>query len=242
MIVPDIILITISLIALIFASITDIKIKEVPDWLSYGLISSGLFIRLISSIVLNQYSYFFYGLAGLAVMFVIGEVLYHTKMWGGGDAKLLMGLGVTLATTPFYLESSSIPFLATLFILILFSGVIYGIIWSIYLIFKDRETFKTEFNKIRHSQSSRTIRILSIIVILLLIITIFLIPSSNLIKLFIILFILLFVIYPYLFIAMKALENTHFYTYLPIEKVVEGDWVAKDIKKNNKIIFHKKKQ
>jgi len=128
MIVPDIILITISLIALIFASITDIKIKEVPDWLSYGLISSGLFIRLISSIVLNQYSYFLFGLAGLAVMFVIGEILYHTKMWGGGDAKLLMGLGVTLATTPFYLESSSVPFLLILFMLILFSGVIYGII------------------------------------------------------------------------------------------------------------------
>lgn len=240
MIIPDILLIIISLVALIFASITDLKIKEVPDWLSYGLISSGLAIRLLSSIILENFSYFYYGLIGLAIMFVIGEILYHTKMWGGGDAKLLMGLGTTLATTPFYLESSTIPFLAILFAFILFSGVIYGLIWSIFLVIKKPKNFITEFKKISHTEGSKIIKILSLVIIALLIVGIILVPISNLTRLFIGLFIIIFLIYPYLFIAVKAIENIHFYTYLPLEKIVEGDWIAKDIKKNNKVVFKQK--
>ena len=233
-------LIVISLVALIFASITDLKIKEVPDWLSYGLISSGLVIRLLHSIIFNEYPYFLYGLLGLASMFVIGEILYHTKLWGGGDAKLLMGLGAALATTPFYLEASSIPFLFILFMLILVSGMIYGIFWSVFLVIKEPKKFIVEFKKTNHNHSLKIIKILSIIAIILLFIGIILIPLPNPVRLMTMFLVIIFMFYPYLFIAVKALENIHLYNYMPIEKIVEGDWIAKDIKKNNKIIFNKK--
>jgi len=240
MIVADIVLIIVSLIALIFASITDIKIKEVPDWLSYSLITSGLTIRLIHSILFDQYSYILYGLLGLASMFIVGEILYHSKLWGGGDAKLLMGLGATLATTPFYLQTSSIPFLAILFMLILFVGVIYGFLWSISLIFKDFKKFKLEFKKTNHSEGLKIIKILSAVTIILLIAGIVLIPLPGTVRLSIILIAMLLLIYPYIFIAVRALENLHLYTYMPIDRVVEGDWIAKDIKKNNRVVFDKK--
>lgn len=240
MILPDIILIIISLTALIFASISDIKIKEVPDWLSFSLIISGLIIRLLSSIIYTEYSYFLYGLFGLASMFVVGEILYHTKLWGGGDAKLLMGLGTTLATTPFYLETSKLPFLLTLFMFIIFSGVVYGIIWSFSLIFKEPKKFREEFKKTNQAPESKIIKILSLVVIILLFVGLFLLSISNGIKSLILIFVILFLIYPYLFIAVRTLEHIYFYNLLPINKVVEGDWIAKDIKKNNKVIFNRK--
>src|SRR3989344_4161451 len=148
MIIPDLLLMLVVLVALIFASITDLKIKEVPDWLSYALIASALVIRLIYSIISSEYDYFFFSIAGFTVMFILGNLLYHTKQWGGGDAKLLMGLGAALATKPSYLPESKIPFIVTLFVFILIAGAVYGLLWSLYLTFHDFKNFKIEFKRV----------------------------------------------------------------------------------------------
>src|SRR3989344_7250482 len=118
MIVADIILVTVSLVALIFATIVDIRIKEVPDWISYSLIISGIIIRLFHSIIFNDWFYLLYGLLGLSATFLIGTILYRANQWGGGDAKLLMGLGTTLATKPFFTPESNLPFISIIIIYI----------------------------------------------------------------------------------------------------------------------------
>ncbi len=238
MIETDLILISISLAALAFATITDIKIKEVPDWLSYALISSGLAIRLIHAFIFSEFSYFFFGILGFAIMFIVGNVLYHTKQWGGGDAKLLMGLGATLATTPFYLESN-IPFLLILFIYILLSGAVYGIFWSLTLIFKNTQKFTHEFKNVNKTKTARNLKIISFIGTILFIILLIAYSERELIFLLLVLTIVT-LLYPYLFISVKSVENLYLYTTFPVEKLMEGDWVANNVKKNNKIIFHKK--
>ena len=53
-------------------------------------------------------------------------------------------------------------------------------------------------------------------------------------------FVLIILLYPYLYSAAKSLEHLHFYVYMPIHRLVEGDWIAKDVKKNNKIVLHTK--
>jgi len=238
MIIADLILITISLAALIFATVTDIKIKEVPDWLSYALMISGLSIRLMQGVLFNKYSYFLYGIIGLLSMLIIGNILYHTKQWGGGDAKLLMGIGATLATTPFYLEKSSIPFLGVVFILIMLSGAFYGIIWSLFLIHKDTKKFKEEFKKINKMHYIKLLKIVSFIIICLFITILFFVPST--IKPIIISLLLIIICYPYIFIAIKSVESLYLYTFFSVDKLMEGDWIVNDIKRNNKIIFYKK--
>ena len=45
----DIILIIITFIVLLVASYTDIRTREVPDWLNYGLIFAAFGIRIIFS-------------------------------------------------------------------------------------------------------------------------------------------------------------------------------------------------
>ena len=62
----DIILIITGLIGLIIASITDIKTREVPDWLSYSLIIIGLTIRLFYSLAYQEWLFLIQGLIGFA--------------------------------------------------------------------------------------------------------------------------------------------------------------------------------
>jgi len=89
----DLILVGVTLLVLLIASIFDLKTREIPDTLSYGLIVVALSIRLINGVTAHAFSYFLYGLIGLGVAFIFGYVLYHLKQMGGGDAKLLMGFG-----------------------------------------------------------------------------------------------------------------------------------------------------
>ena len=45
-----IVLIVIGIIGILIAAISDIKTREIPDWLNYSLIALGLGIRIIYSI------------------------------------------------------------------------------------------------------------------------------------------------------------------------------------------------
>ena len=53
--VYSIILVVITLIGLIIAAITDLKTREVPDLLSYGLIAVGLGLNLLFSFIYQNY-------------------------------------------------------------------------------------------------------------------------------------------------------------------------------------------
>ena len=64
MVVADMVLIILGFAALIFASIHDLKTREVPDWLSYSLIVTGFGIRIIHSLIFQDYWYLGYGFIG----------------------------------------------------------------------------------------------------------------------------------------------------------------------------------
>ena len=239
MIVADIILATVSLVALIFATVVDIRIKEVPDWISYSLIISGVIIRLFHSIIFNDWFYLLYGLLGLSVTFLIGTILYRTNQWGGGDAKLLMGLGTTLATKPFFTPESNMPFISIIIIYIAITGAFYGIVWSIALIIKNRKNFITEFKSALKTGKIHIFQTTSLGISLVLIILVFFLDSRTL-KTFTLGIALIAALYFYLYVAVKSIENVSFYKRIPIEKLVEGDWLAADVRVKNKTILSKK--
>ncbi len=239
MIIPDLFLIVLTLISLIFASITDIKIKEVPDWLSHGLIIIGLTTRLLYSLIFSDYLYLLYGMIGFITMLLLGNALYFTKQWGGGDAKLMMALGATLSTKPFFLDSSKLPFLATLFIYIAISGAFYGLIWTLVLIIKNPSKVKKEFKILLKLRKIKLIRMLTPIVSLMFLIVSFFI-SEFIIRITLIIIAILVSLYVYLYLILKSVEHLNFYIHLPITNLVEGDWLAEDIRIKDKIILNKK--
>ncbi len=226
-------LIIISLIWIIFATIVDIKKREVPDWLNYSLISIGIGSRLIYSIITKEFSYILYGLIGLAIGFGFGSLMYYTKQWGGGDSKLLMGLGAMFGNyNPIkYFETvNTLPFLATFIINILIAGLIYGIIYSLFLGIKNHKNFLKEFKKYKFKE----IKIITPIVLVLIILSL-IILNKGLYKILIPFFIVI-LIGACLISLIRIIENISLYKNIDVNKLTEGDWLVNSIYKNKKLI------
>ena len=81
-----------GLAVLIVASITDFKIREVPDWLSYSFIFIAILINIIISVIKSDYWFILNSLAGALFAFLLGLILFYSGQWGGGDSKIMIGL------------------------------------------------------------------------------------------------------------------------------------------------------
>lgn len=237
----DILLLTIGFFWLIFATFSDIKTREIPDWLSYSLIIIALTTRLIYSIIFKQISFFFYGLIGFTIFLGIALLFYYSKQWGGGDSKLLMGIGALFATYPetlikYFNPNLNLPFLLSLLINILVFGALYGIIYSLVLVIKNKDKFKKQFLDLYNKTKKQEIIFLITAVVLL----IFTLLIENIyIKLSLLGLILILLIIPILWIFIKATELACMYKFISTNKLTPGDWIAQDIKINKKIIYNK---
>ncbi|HLC58259.1 MAG TPA: A24 family peptidase [Candidatus Nanoarchaeia archaeon] len=225
-------LVIVALIVLIICSITDIKKREVPDLVSYSFIAVGFGARLIYSFIEKDFSYLIYGIIGFAIFFVFANLMYYTKQWGGGDCKLLMGLGVVFGNYQVISKFSlnSLPFLGTLLLNILVAGVVYGIVYSIFLGVKN-------YSKVKKDISKTSFKILIILFIfgLLLILISYSIFDSFIFKM-VSLVILICLISSIIIQFTKIIENSLMYKFIKVNKLVEGDWLAKDVFKANKLI------
>src|SRR3989344_7241563 len=130
----------IALIVLLIAAYTDIKTREVPDWLNFSLIGIGLGIRLLYSVIQWNCWIFLYGVFGFLAFLILALIMYYAGQWGGGDSKMLMGLGALIG-----LELRLDSFLLQFLILMLFAGAVYGIIWTGTLAVMHRKKFAEKF-------------------------------------------------------------------------------------------------
>lgn len=225
----DLLFIIIGFIGLIFASISDWKTREVPDWLNYGLIIIGFGLRIIYSLNFSEWSVLFNGLIGFGSMFALGNLMYYTRQWGGGDAKLIMAMGVLF---PYNLN-----FLLGLVMNIFLFGAIYGICWAVFLAIKNRAALSQEFKKLL--EKDRNLRHVSYIIISLLIV---IMPSIQERILMIILFaaaIILF-INSYLITLVHSIEKVSMYKLVSSNRLTEGDWLARDVYVGAKLLLKKK--
>jgi len=237
-----IILVIISIIWLIIASINDLKTREVPDWLSYSLIALGASFIIIDSLIKKDVYLFLMSLVGFAVFFIIANVMYYTRQWGGGDAKLLMGLGIIYATYPKELISifnpnlTVLPFLAVILINIVLVGVIYGLIWSVSLAVKNKDKFYKSFKNIM--EKHKKIRYIVVIATLILLSSSFFITYD--IRILIIIFAALLFFLFYLSMFIKAVESACMFKKISVDNLTEGDWVVNKIVVDGKLLYSPK--
>jgi len=212
-----------AFISLVIASITDIKTREVPDWLNYGLIIFGLGSRLIYSIALSDINFFLYGLAGFFVFFIIANIMFYSAQWGGGDSKLLMGLGAVIGLN---FNFNEMPFLLIFWINIILIGAIYGLFWSFAVAFRNRKRFLKDF-KIRAKKLAKIRRFLLIICLAVLLSAFFIDAASTRVLLVVLVFSLLSIFYISIFV--KSVEKVCMLKLVEPEKLTEGDWIARDV-------------
>lgn len=225
----EVILAIVGVVALIYASVFDLRKREVPDWISYGLIVIALGIRLIYSFLTNNYIFLAYGLIGGAVMFLIGMGMYYGRQWGGGDAKLIIGLGAL-----FFKSGLNDYFIVNLLINILIVGGFYGLGWAIYLGIKHKKKFIPNFKRL--FAKTTKIRVLSLVLALIIGFGLFFIESFTL-KFMVFVFAFMILIYPYIYIVIKAVEDSCMYKKVKVSDLTEGDWLAENIYKNKKLIL-----
>jgi len=212
----------IILTALIVAAITDIKTREVPNWITYSLIFIGLGIRAIYSVVYSNVMFLVYGLAGFAVFFILAYIFFYTGQWGGGDSKLLMGLGALIG-----LEFTANAFLISFLINILLAGAVYAILYSIILaLLYPKKIIKRVGKLLKKKNIIAAKRSMLLLVLVLVIAAFFFEPALRLALIFLAL--LTFTVF-YLWLFVKAVETSCMFKLLPVSELTEGDWIVKNI-------------
>ena len=218
----------ITIVVLLLSSYSDLKIREIPDWLNYGFLFAVLGIRGIFSVIVDWHI-IISGLLGFTICFLIAILFYYSNQWGGGDSKLLMGIGAAIGIDfPLSLESFN---LTIFFIALLFLGAIYGILWMVYLAIKKREKFVKEWKeKIKQQWIAHSIVMLLFVITL--IFTFFYTAIWPLMFFPPVLF--------YLFLFISAVEDSCFLQRKKIPDVTEGDWLAEEVVVGNEVIVTKR--
>jgi len=204
---------------IIVAIIQDLRVREVANWVNFSLIIFALGFRFFWSLFeSNNFSFFYQGLIGLGIFFVVGNLLYYGKVFAGGDAKLMIALGSIL---PFYGTLGDNAGIFVLFILsFLISGAIYGLVSSFVIAFRNKNEFNREFRK-QFNERKRIIYFFLVAGILIL-------ASGFYLKILFLFGIFAF-IFPYLYLFAKSVDEACMVKLISSEKLSVGDWLYKDI-------------
>ncbi|MBW3002904.1 A24 family peptidase [Candidatus Woesearchaeota archaeon] len=218
----------VCLFLLVIGTFTDLKVREVPDWLNYSGIFVGLGLRLIWSFYSFDWSYIIHGLVGFGVFFGLACLMFYLGQWGGGDAKMLMALGALLGLELSF-ESFTVGFLVSLMIV----GGLYGFAWSAVLAARNWKKFSFDYRKVLAEKRKYRVFFLGFSFVLL----VSAVFVSDVFTRFLLVFFALFVpAMNYLVFAVKAVENSCMYQRVKPSELTEGDWIAKDVKVKGKRI------
>jgi len=163
-----------------------------------------------------------------AEFFVLAVVMFYTAQWGGGDAKLFMGLGAMLGLQ-FTIHSFIVSFLINTMLI----GAAYGFVWMIASAVRNRKKFmkqlRTNLNKyIPH-------RKLILILVMVLLIAAF-VAQDVVLKILLLGLMIATALTFYLWLCAKTVEKCCMEKIINVEKLTEGDWIVKDVKIDGKRI------
>lgn len=214
---------SIALAAMTIGSITDIDRREVPDWLNFSLIIAGLGARLIYSIQTWSYEPILSGLIGLAIFVGLAYLMFYTGQWGGGDSKMLMGLGAVIG-----FELSLNSFLLAFLVSVMLTGAVYGVVWTLTVSIIKRKAFSKEVKKIlamdEIKKQQKWIAFGSVSLLLA-----GLAIGLNVFGVMVIFIAVALAGTYYLWIFIKSVERSCMFKHVHPNKLVEGDWIVKDI-------------
>ncbi|MEM4271856.1 MAG: A24 family peptidase [Candidatus Pacearchaeota archaeon] len=215
-------------IFIIFAVVQDLRKREVANWLNFSLLGFALAYRAFFASFSGEIMFFVYGVIGAGLFFGLANLFYYSRMFAGGDAKLLMALGAVL---PFESLNDFLyvgfGFLFALFL----AGAVYSLCYSGHIVYRNSAKFKKEFainyGKMMYAQ------LLVMIAIVVLVLIYALGGPINISVL------LVLVVFPYamflLFIYLKSLDRCMI-KYANANELTEGDWLEQEVRIGNYVI------
>jgi len=221
---------SVAFLYLLVSSIKDIKSREVWNWLSYTLIALGFSLNAFFSVFYMDSSFILGSLAGFFAAMGFSFLMYFSGQWGGGDAKVLMGLGALLGIPLSLAPGEHLLSLSFFLLCSIFAGAFYGMAWVTYTVLKNRKAFAREYNKLAKKYSKLRKVILTACLFLVLM-SLFLpislryyVAGSALMCLFVFL----------LYLSLKNLESVAMLKKIPVSRLTEGDWVKEEIRAKRK--------
>ncbi|GEM_PF-575878 len=211
----------------ILAGIFDLKTTEIPDKISLGMVATGLLINLLWSIVAWNPTYIFRSAAVGSVFFTFGLIMYLGGQWGGGDTKVLAGIGTLVPSLPAFSTANLLfPFSVALLINTFIVGAVYMMLYAVVFSFTKKEIFD-DFGKRTVSSWKKT----TIVSLIPLAPALFYYINVGLNSTFF--YILALVpVFASIFILMKFLksvEETGFEKEIDAKKLQEGDMLAEEL-------------
>jgi amino acid transporter len=158
-------------------------------------------------------------------MFVLAYLMYYAGQWGGGDSKLIMGLGALIG---FELKADSI--LVLFLIMVIFTGAIYGLIYSLVLALMNRQKFWKKVIELRDKYHGK--RRIVILISLLFVVSSFFMEVY--LRLIVLITGFVIVIAFYFFLFARAVESACMLKHVEPKRLTEGDWIVHDIKVDGK--------
>jgi len=223
----EIFLLILGLVAIFIASIQDLRKREVENWISFSLIVFALAYRAFYSIYNSDLWFFLYGVVGLIVFVGLGYAFYYSRVFAGGDAKLLMALGTILPISVSYIENIKLS-IVFIFLLLLVGGV-YGLIFSFVLFVRNIDKSTREFSK-QFRLNKKMFYAALIIDILIMVLVLY---SDDYILL---VFPLIILAFPLLFIYGKTIEESCMIREVSGKELTIGDWLYEKIRVKGKEI------
>ena len=223
----DFFLVFLAFLWIFIASLQDLKKREVWNWLNFSLIAIAITYRAVFSILNNDIGFLLYGILGLGLFIVLGYVFYYSRVFAGGDAKLLFALGAIIPISGSVI--SNLLLMLGFILLLLFSGSLYGLAYSFVLVLINRKNFSLEFRK-QFLVHRKLIYSFSIIAALLLLVPVVFEDY------FLIVFSLIVFLLPLLFIYGKSIEQSCMIKEVFPRELTEGDWLYHQVKIGKKII------
>jgi len=221
----EVFIVAVAFIVLCVASYTDLKTHEVPDWITYGLMFFALAVRSMDAVLQQSALPLVSGLLGFGAYVAIGYTMYYSGQWGGGDSKLLMGLGALIGI-PWPVES--LPFLLNFFMNILVVGALYAMCWSIVLFWKHTSASLKVMRRERSKKPFMYTLIVALMISALCIVAIFLV-DERVARLFLGILAIVAALLPYLYLYIKAVEQAAMIKKVSPDVLTEGDWIAKEV-------------
>ncbi len=207
-----------GIVLLSLASYQDLKTREVPDLLSYSLIILGLAWALIRTVLLRDLSPLARSVSGLAIATALAYFMFYAKQWGGGDSKLLIGMGALLGFNP------SKPLLLFFVFNLFLAGAAYGLLWSAWMAFKNKESFAKRYSELARSGKAKAWRYFNLALSVPLLASALYFKEALLVGVAVLVTASL---YAWLFV--KSVEDSCMYKRVKVEDLVEGDWVAEEV-------------